>query len=58
MLPFRYMVGFPIEVLTGHLATRELLFGFSCQLGWLSLTVILSRLVWRSGLRRYSAIGG
>jgi ABC-2 type transport system permease protein len=58
LLPFRYMVGFPIEVLTGHLAASQILYGFSCQLGWLSLAVILSRLVWRSGLRRYSAIGG
>jgi ABC-2 type transport system permease protein len=58
LLPFRYMVGFPIEVLTGHLASSELFYGFSCQLGWLSIAVILSRLAWRSGLRRYSAVGG
>jgi ABC-2 type transport system permease protein len=58
LLPFRYMVGFPIEVLTGHLTSSELFYGFSCQLGWLSIAVILSRLAWRSGLRRYSAVGG
>jgi len=46
ILPFRYMVGFPVEQ------------GFCCQVLWLIFAASLSGLVWRLGLRRYSAIGG
>ncbi len=57
-LPFRYMVGFPVEVLTGQLEGTELLTGFLCQGGWLIVALTLSTLMWRRGLRRYTAVGG
>jgi len=57
-LPFRYMVGFPIEVLAFNLSQAEILFGFTIQAGWLAVAVLLTSLTWRLGLRRYTAIGG
>jgi ABC-2 type transport system permease protein len=57
-LPFRYMVGFPVEVLTGMVQGRAILSGFVIQLGWLVVAVALSVLMWRVGLRRYTAVGG
>jgi ABC-2 type transport system permease protein len=58
VLPFRYMLGFPVEVLTGNLDTQALLAGFAFQLGWLALALALATLAWRRGLRRFSAVGG
>jgi ABC-2 type transport system permease protein len=58
ILPFRYMVAFPVEVLTGQLTRPDLLTGFAFQLGWLVVAVGLYAILWRLGLRRYSAIGG
>ncbi len=58
LLPFRYMVGFPVEVLLNRLPPAELLTGFAVQLGWLALAALVTRWVWKSGLRRYAAIGG
>lgn len=58
VLPFRYMLGFPIEILTGHLTHTELLTGFAYQLGWLAIAVILFLMLWRAGVRHYSAVGG
>ncbi|MBN2148038.1 MAG: ABC-2 family transporter protein [Anaerolineales bacterium] len=58
ILPFRYMLGFPVEVLTGQLTQSEIGFGLAIQAGWLLLALALSAVIWRSGLRRYSAIGG
>lgn len=58
LLPFRYMIGFPVEVLTGHLSSAALVSGFAMQLGWLLLTVALYRMMWRLGVRRYTAVGG
>ncbi len=58
ILPFRYMVGFPVEVLTGQLGPGDLALGFAVQAAWLAVALLLSHLVWRLGLRRYSAVGG
>jgi ABC-2 type transport system permease protein len=58
ILPFRYMVGFPVEVLTGQVEPAGLITGFAAQAGWLALALALTALLWRLGLRRYSAVGG
>lgn len=57
-LPFRYMVGFPVEIVTGQLAPDAIAFGFAVQVAWLALALILARVVWATGVKRYSAIGG
>ncbi len=57
-LPFRYMVGFPVEILVQNLTPGEMAFGFALQIGWLALAAALTALVWRAGLRRYAAVGG
>jgi len=57
-LPFRYMVGFPVEVLTGQLSAAELRTGFAFQAGWLLVALVVFVVVWRTGVRRYSAVGG
>ncbi len=58
LLPFRYMLAFPVEVLTGQLGAAELVTGFALQAGWLAVALALAVALWRAGLRRYSAVGG
>lgn len=58
LLPFWYMVGFPVEILAGHLGPWEILSGLGIQSVWLIFAVSLSTIAWRRGLRRYSAVGG
>lgn len=58
VLPFRYMVGFPVEILTGQLSGAAILTGFAYQLGWLAVAALAFTLLWRSGVRRYEAVGG
>ena len=58
VLPFRYMVGFPVEVLIGQLDGPELRMGFALQVGWLLVALVLFVTIWRTGLKRYSAVGG
>jgi ABC-2 type transport system permease protein len=57
-LPFRYMIGFPVEVLTGQLDTTGILTGFTFQVGWLTVALVLFGVMWRTGVKRYSAVGG
>jgi ABC-2 type transport system permease protein len=58
VLPFRYMLSFPVEVLLGHVDAAGLASGFALQTAWLAAAAVLSIIVWRSGVRRYSAVGG
>ncbi len=56
-LPFRYMLGFPVEILTGQLDTRGVFTGFCLQSGWLAVALLLFMVIWRAGIKRYSAVG-
>jgi ABC-2 type transport system permease protein len=58
ILPFRYMIGFPVEILTGDLSGSEIQLGFLTQAGWLVFTFLLFLRVWRVGVKQYSAVGG
>ncbi|NLX10487.1 MAG: hypothetical protein GXY36_12600 [Chloroflexi bacterium] len=57
-LPFRYMVGFPVEVITGQVSGSAMITGFVIQIGWTVAAMLLYRVMWQRGLRRYTAIGG
>jgi ABC-2 type transport system permease protein len=58
VLPFRYMIGFPVEVLTGQLSAADILQGFVIQVSWLLATFVLFRFLWYLGMKQYSAVGG
>jgi ABC-2 type transport system permease protein len=58
LLPFRYMLSFPVEVLTGQVSGQALAAGFAGQAIWLSVAVGATLILWRNGVRRYSAVGG
>lgn len=56
-LPFQWTFFFPINALVGQPTTRELLSGLGIQILWILLGLICVNLVWRLGIRRYSAVG-
>jgi len=58
LLPFRYMLSFPVELLLGRMTPQQTLAGFAGQAGWLLVAFLLHQLVWKHGLRHYSAVGG
>jgi ABC-2 type transport system permease protein len=58
LLPFRYMVAFPVEVIMGQLEPGKMLAGFVAQGAWLIVAVVLYVFFWKAGLRRYAAVGG
>lgn len=58
VLPFRYMISFPIEVLANQLNSVEIVHGFLWQLAWLLVSLLLSLALWRTGLRHHTAVGG
>lgn len=56
-LPFRWAVAFPVELMLNRLSTEQIWHGFAMQSAWLLLSLILLKLVWRSGIKKYSAVG-
>jgi len=57
-LPFRAMLGFPAEIASGSLSEMQVLEGYGWQACWMAALAISAVLVWRSGVRRYTAVGG
>jgi len=57
ILPFRWMISFPVELLMGRLTPVQALAGLAAQAGWLVLAFVLLRIVWRAGVKIYSAVG-
>ncbi len=57
VLPFRWMIGFPVELLLGRLTLGDALTGLMAQAAWLGVSLVLLRIVWRAGVRVYSAVG-
>ncbi len=57
ILPFRWMVGFPVELLLGRLTPAEALTGVGIQLVWVVIAYRVLRFVWSRGVKVYSAVG-
>ncbi len=58
LLPFQYMAYFPAAVFLGKVPESELIEGLLIEAGWAVFLIVLARLLYARGLRRYSAFGG
>lgn len=56
-LPFRYMLAFCNEILLGQVQDERLLFGLAVQWAWVAVFFVAMRVMWRVGVRSYSAVG-
>ena len=57
ILPFRWMLGFPVELVLGRLTQLQTLEGLATQAAWVIVSLVLVGVVWRAGVRVYSAVG-
>jgi ABC-2 type transport system permease protein len=58
MLPFKYMAYFPATVFLGRVQGAELAEALAIEVVWVIAFAVLSRWLYKIGLRRYSAYGG
>lgn len=56
-LPFRYQLAVPLEILLGRLQGRDLGVGLVLQWAWIAVFFLLCRVLWKTGVRKYSAVG-
>jgi ABC-2 type transport system permease protein len=56
-LPYRSTLSFPLEILLGRATPAETTFGFAITALWIVVFLVIYRVLWRLGLRRYEAVG-
>ncbi len=57
-LPFQYLAYFPAMIFLGKIHGPELVQGLILEAAWAVGLIVLSRFLYRMGLKRYSAYGG
>ncbi len=57
-LPFQYLAYFPAAVFLGKVQGWGLVYGLAAGAAWAAFFIVLARVLYRMGLRRYSAFGG
>jgi ABC-2 type transport system permease protein len=57
-LPFQYVVFFPVKIILGSLAVHEIVSGLLLQAVWVTVLLVISKLAWDSGMKKYVAVGG
>ncbi len=57
VLPFAYMIYFPIISLLGRLTTMESLQTIGIQVVWLMIFGIIYRMMWQRGIKKFTALG-
>ncbi|HKC60891.1 MAG TPA: ABC-2 family transporter protein [Myxococcales bacterium] len=58
VLPFRFLLSFPVELMLGKHGRGEALALLGGQWLYVAFALLATNLVWRAGLRRFSAYGG
>jgi ABC-2 type transport system permease protein len=57
-LPFKYLAYFPAAVFLGKIPQDRLWQEIGIELAWLVALIVLARLLYAAGLRRYGGYGG
>jgi ABC-2 type transport system permease protein len=58
LLPFKYTVNYPINVLNGKISPGEITPGLLIQGAWIVACIAIANYLWRVGSKRYVAVGG
>ena len=56
-LPFQLYKYFPIQIILGKLSTVEIIQGYMIGVAWLVISLFIFRWMWRSGVKKFSAVG-
>jgi ABC-2 type transport system permease protein len=56
-LPFQLLIYFPIQLILGKLSQAQIIQGFVSGSIWLIVAITAFTLIWRNGVKRFSAVG-
>lgn len=57
LLPFPYMIYFPVIAFQGRLAVQEIYMVIFTQVLWIAILTVVYKLLWSRGIRKFSAVG-
>lgn len=57
-LPFNYLIAFTIDIYLGKVKGVKIIYGFGIQLFWIFLLLLIIRIMWRKGIKKYTSTGG
>jgi ABC-2 type transport system permease protein len=57
VLPFRYTIALPTEILLGRLSGTQITQGLFAQVAWIVGGYLIGALLWRTGLKRFTGVG-
>jgi ABC-2 type transport system permease protein len=57
LLPFRYMVSFPLDIFLGKLSSQDIFVGYLIALIWTVILAILYIITWDRGVKAYTSFG-
>jgi ABC-2 type transport system permease protein len=57
VLPFQFLLFFPIQLILGRLPPDVIARGFVLEMVWFGISLVCFQLVWRAGVKRFSAVG-
>jgi ABC-2 type transport system permease protein len=58
VMPFRFMLGYPVEIFVGLMGRQQALDQLAVQWGYVLMLFGAALLVWRAGVKRFAAFGG
>ena len=58
LLPLQYLAYFPAAVFLGKITGQALVTGLAIQAAWIVFFIVVCRLMFRLGVKRYSGFGG
>jgi len=56
-LPFQLLIYFPIQLILGKLSSAQIIQGYVVGGVWLITSIVFFNLIWRNGVKRFSAVG-
>lgn len=57
LMPFSYMIYFPVVAFLGRLNASELIKVLLIQLAWLIFFIVVYKIIWKKGLLKFSGVG-
>lgn len=57
LMPFKYLISFPLTLYLGELTRPEIISGFVYQVAWIGLTGLIAYALYKIGLRKFEGVG-
>jgi ABC-2 type transport system permease protein len=57
ILPFYYTVGAPTEIVVGRVPVEASIGVLATQALWVAINFGVAKLLWKNGIKRYTAVG-